>query len=156
LEGKARGRAPGLAGKAAQDFTVPQPHHALGKAPVSIWLLDRDVLIPAGEAQGIWRFVMAFGDEGEAAHADAAIVARLILHLGGVVLAAGKSGRVGIMPQQRTNAGMALPDVRLLEHFLHHARVGGETGHQRIGIAGVERPAIRRQQVLQTRAILQR
>ncbi len=71
-----------------------------------------------------------------------------------MVLAAGKAGGVGVMLHQPANALVAFPHVGILEHFLAHHAVFGEAGDEPFGVAGVERPAIIGDQVLQAEAVL--
>ena len=112
------------------------------------------IIVPARKAQQIGWLTLAFRHKGEAAHFAAAIILRHILHLSHMMLAAGKAGRIAIMFGNATNAVMAFPDVGIVEHFLDHARVGREAGDKPLDIAGVERPAIGGDQVLQGKAVL--
>ena len=55
------------AGKAGEDFAVPQANGALGEKPFARDF--REVVVPvAGETDYVWRLALAFGDKGEGAN----------------------------------------------------------------------------------------
>ena len=114
------------------------------------------IVIPAAETQFVRGFVVAFGDEGEATHLYAAVALRKILHLGDVMLPAGKARRAGIMRHQTANTLVPVPDVRVFEHLLTHFAVGREAFYQTVRITSVQCPAVGRDQVLQAKAVFDR
>src|SRR5690606_7382855 len=139
-----------------QHFAVPQAHDAALEAPLAVLALYRVVVVPAGEAQGVGWLAFALGDESEAAHLDAAVVLRGVLDLGHVMLAAGEARRAGVVGHQAADSLVAFPDVGVFADLRAHPAVFGEAGDQSCRIAGVERPGVVGDQVLQAQPVLDR
>ena len=60
---------------------------------------------------------------------------------------------IGVVVHQAADALVAFPDVGVFEDFLAHHAIFGEAGDEAVGIAGVERPAVGGDQVLQGKAV---
>ncbi|GBH32340.1 hypothetical protein MBESOW_P3572 [Sphingobium xenophagum] len=119
------------------------------ETPLAIIALDRMIVIPACKAQQIGRLAFTFRHESEGPHHATAIRLRHILNLAHMMLATGEAWRIAIMFGNPPNPVMPFPDVGIVKHFLHHPRIGREAGDQRIDIAGIQRPAISGDQILQ-------
>ncbi len=72
------------------------------------------------------------------------------------MLAPREAGGVEVVAREAADAVVAFPDVGVLEDLLLHQAVGGEHRDQALDVAGVERPGVGRQQVIEGEAIFDR
>jgi hypothetical protein len=134
-----------------EDGTVPEADDALFEE-LAAAVFHELVVLKAGEADEVGRFAATFGDQRERARGDAATVA-FHHRLADVMLPPGEAGDGAKVFAELADSGGAFPSIGIFEDFLDYDGVGREAGDEGIDVAGVERPSVAGEEVVDLDAI---